>query len=185
MLMEDKCHVVITTIGTDRPGIVEEISAWILEQQGNIEGSRMSLLGGEFATLILVSGEQGLDQRLEQSREAFQQAHGLTVFTRPVAAAPPPPKVPLLRYILRATALDHPGIVHQVAYVLRERTVNIVSAATHNSPAPFTGVPVFSFQMEIDIPSTVAVADLRDELAHLGSRDNIDFTLKPATEVAG
>src|SRR4051794_15954181 len=112
--MNGKEHLIITSLGTDRPGIVEELSGWILENGGNIEDSRMSLLGGEFASLVLVSGEAGFAERLEGSRAAFESDRGQTVFARRVKASPGAPQVSHLRYNLKATALDHPGIVHQV-----------------------------------------------------------------------
>ena len=125
-----RSHVIITSVGADRPGIVADLSGWILRCGGNIEDSRMSQLGGEFASLVLVSGPSDLPGRLGDSRADFEREHGLAVFTRPVAAAPAPPAQPHLRYTLRVTSLDHPGVVHQVADLLRAHGVNIVSATT-------------------------------------------------------
>ncbi|MCK5262904.1 MAG: glycine cleavage system protein R, partial [Gammaproteobacteria bacterium] len=48
--------LVITALGADRPGIVDELSNTLLTHQLNIEDSRMSVLGGEFAILLLVTG---------------------------------------------------------------------------------------------------------------------------------
>lgn len=175
--MQSRSHVVVTTLGTDRPGIVEDISGWLLEHGGNIEDSRMSLLGGEFATLILVSGPADLPEKLEHTRPAFEERHHLTVFTRPVSAAQGERSADRLRYIIRATSLDHPGIVHQVSQLLRQQSVNIVSAETRTAPAPFSGAPVFQFEMEVDVPTSVRINDLRDGLETLGRRDNIDISL--------
>jgi glycine cleavage system transcriptional repressor len=178
--MEKHEYVMVTSAGTDRPGIVEDLSGWILEQGGNIEDSRMMLLGGEFTAMILVSGPAGLADRLEATRGGFAQAHGLTVFTKPVSAAPPPPAAPALRYSLQATSLDHPGIVHTLAQALRCHGVNIVSAATATSPAPFTGAEVFRIDMELDVPADTGLARLREDLAQVGKDHNIDITLTVA-----
>ena len=75
-----KCHAVITSIGTDRPGIVEELSGWILDNGGNIEESRMERLGSEFAALMLVSGPAGLSERLRAGCGDFAGRTGNTVF---------------------------------------------------------------------------------------------------------
>ena len=176
-----RSHVVVTTLGSDRPGIVDELSEWILEYGGNIEESRMAVLGSEFATLILVTGDGDLHGRLEATREEFAGAHGLTVYAKPVSAQAPAPSAPLLRYVLRATSLDHPGVVKRVARLLREQSVNIVSADTHTSSAPFTGAVVFHFQMVIDVPSTVPICHFREQLRDLGRHENIDFMLAPHT----
>ena len=49
-------QLVITALGEDRPGIVDELSNALTTHELNIEDSRMSVLGGEFAILMLVSG---------------------------------------------------------------------------------------------------------------------------------
>ena len=51
-------QLVITALGDDRPGIVDELSKALFKHNLNIEDSRMSVLGGEFAVLLLVSGPQ-------------------------------------------------------------------------------------------------------------------------------
>ena len=44
----------VTAIGRDRPGIVAAISAALLELDGNIEDSQMSILRGHFAVMLIV-----------------------------------------------------------------------------------------------------------------------------------
>ncbi len=178
--LEPRNHVILTSAGADRPGIVADLSGWILEHGGNIEDSRMSQLGGEFATLILVSGGPGLAESLRATAADFGAAHGLTVTCRPVAAAPPSHGRPLLRYTLNATSLDHPGVVHPVADLLRRLGINIVSAATRVTSAPFSGASVFQFTMTVDIPSDVNVGGVRTALADLGNRENMDLALDQA-----
>jgi glycine cleavage system transcriptional repressor len=175
--MEKRSYVVITSIGTDRPGIVADISGWLLELGGNIEDSRMSLLGGEFATLILVSGPDDLLANIESTEGEFEARSGLHVHAKQVSATPSYSGEPMLRYELRTTSLDHPGIVHEVSELLRRHGISIVTANTGTSPAPFTGVPVFHFQMQVDIPNSVPIGKLRQELTELGDRDRIDFVL--------
>jgi len=174
---EEKSYVLLTTVGTDHPGIVEEISKWILDQGGNIEDSRMALLGGEFATLILVSGDSRIFDRIRESRNALQSKHDLIIFTKPVSRYPQLPEKPTLRYYLQATSIDHPGIVYHVARILHRSNVNIVSAQTQKAPAPFSGALAFLLEMEIDIPSDVNINKLRDSLRALGDKENIDFEL--------
>ena len=48
--------IVLSVLGSDRSGVVDSISKVILDCGGNIEESRMTALGKEFAMLMLVSG---------------------------------------------------------------------------------------------------------------------------------
>ncbi|MDK2972734.1 MAG: glycine cleavage system transcriptional repressor [Candidatus Sumerlaeota bacterium] len=171
-------HVLLTTVGADRPGIVEDIAGWVATHGGNIEESRMAQLAGEFATIILVAGEGALAERLDDTRVAFEESARLNVFLRTVSARDIAAAAePQLRYALHATSLDHSGIVHQVAGLLRTHGINVVSAETRRMSAPFSGAPVFVLDMAIDVPSSLPVARLRARLAEFGERENIDVTL--------
>ncbi|HEX9851795.1 MAG TPA: ACT domain-containing protein, partial [Woeseiaceae bacterium] len=48
--------IVLSAVGTDRAGVVNDITRVILDCGGNIEESRMTALGAEFAMLMLISG---------------------------------------------------------------------------------------------------------------------------------
>jgi len=170
-------YVLITAVGGDRPGIVDDLSRLAYDLDLNIEDSRMALLGGEFAALMLVRGGSDCRQRLEDRKQDFERESGLALFIRPAQAPRAIPGQPALPYALSATALDHPGIVFRVTSLLRSHGINIVSAETRTSHAPFTGTPVFTLDMEMDIPAGVSVPRLRDELRGLGERENIDFEL--------
>ena len=43
-------HAILTAIGVDRAGLVDEISRYIFDRGGNIEESRMVNLRGQFAS---------------------------------------------------------------------------------------------------------------------------------------
>ena len=47
--------IVFTLTGSDRVGIVEEVTGVLLGLGGNVETSRMARLGGEFAMLVLLT----------------------------------------------------------------------------------------------------------------------------------
>ena len=54
--MSTERHLVLSALGPDRPGIVAEVTSYVTERGGNIEDSRMAVLGGEFGVMMLVSG---------------------------------------------------------------------------------------------------------------------------------
>src|ERR1700722_11658450 len=51
-----KQHLAVSAIGSDRTGMVHELTRVISECGGNIAESRMAALGSGFAMLLLVSG---------------------------------------------------------------------------------------------------------------------------------
>ena len=56
--------LVLTVIGPDRPGIVEQLSDQVLAVGGNWEESRMTRLAGKFAGLLRVSVDVAHADRL-------------------------------------------------------------------------------------------------------------------------
>jgi glycine cleavage system transcriptional repressor len=53
----------LSAIGRDRPGIVADLAELIYECDCNLEDSSMTLLGSEFAVLLLLTGEEAMSKR--------------------------------------------------------------------------------------------------------------------------
>ena len=47
---------ILSAIGTDRPGLVADLAQLIYDCDANLEDSRMTILGNEFAAILLCSG---------------------------------------------------------------------------------------------------------------------------------
>jgi glycine cleavage system transcriptional repressor len=168
-------HAVLTAIGEDRPGLVEEVSEFILERGGSIEDSRMANLHGQFAIVMLVGGAKEAIERLDADLDLLGQR--ARIHARLIAAAPRVRAAPRLPYRLTGRALDQPGVVHQVANVLRSLNVNIESMETTLAAAPITGAPVFAMDLVIAAPVDTPAAKLREELGHVCDPLNIEWVL--------
>ena len=56
-------RTVLTAIGEDRPGLVEEVSEFVFARGGSIENSRMANMQGQFAIVMVIGGtEQAIDR---------------------------------------------------------------------------------------------------------------------------
>ena len=73
-------NLIISAIGSDRSGIVSEISGIITSHGGNVEESRMSCLGSDFAIIMLVSVDPDWIESLEI---ALQSINELTIISKP------------------------------------------------------------------------------------------------------
>ena len=175
-------YAVLVAVGPDRPGLVDAISQFIFESGGNLEDSRMAVLGGEFAVLVLVSGAEGAVQRVLEGAEAAGRSIGLTMHARPTRSPGEAASTETLPYELSAFALDHPGIVTRVAHYLGEQHINVRAMETRVAPAPVSGQPLFSLHAVIDLPRGSSVRALRRDLDALGDVENIDIELRPLKE---
>ena len=169
--------IVLSAIGTDRTGVVQDISKVVLACGGNIEESRMTTLGAEFATLMLVSGNWHTLDKLERGLEKLGKNDNFTVTIRKTDARPT--KEDRMPYAVDVISLDTPGIVFSLASFFASRKIEIADVATRRYAAAHTGAPMFAVQMAVNIPSSVNLAQLRDEFLELSDRLNLDAILEP------
>ncbi|MGO9309634.1 MAG: glycine cleavage system protein R [Spirochaetia bacterium] len=187
--------VALTAVGTDRVGIVDDIAGAVSAAGCNIEQSKMAVLGGEFAVIMLVSGPAASVDSMARSLPALGEKLGLLVGCRPTRA-------PRARsasggaksasvgagsgagekgrpYLLTAVSLDTPGIVHAVTAVLRSHEINIEDLETETAAAPWTGAPMFRLSAHMVLGPSVSIDGLKQELARLQRELDLDIVLKP------
>lgn len=169
--------IVISAIGNDRTGVVQDITKAILACGGNIEESRMATLGSEFAMLLLVSGHWHTLNRLETSLEKLGDDDALTFSIRKTDVHPP--REDRLPYAVDVVALDQQGIVYHLADFFAQRDIEIADVATRRYSAAHTGAPMFAVQMAVNIPASLNLAHLREEFLELSDRLNLDAILDP------
>jgi glycine cleavage system transcriptional repressor len=169
--------IVLSAIGTDRTGVVQDITKVILACGGNIEESRMTTLGAEFAVLMLVSGNWHTLDKLERELDKLGSGDNLTFAIRKTGERVA--KVDRMPYVVDVISLDQQGIVFGLANFFALHDVEIADVATRSYAAAHTGAPMFAVQMAVNIPSSVHISQLRDEFLEVCDRLNLDAILEP------
>ena len=170
-------QLVICALGDDHPGIVESLSKSILDNDCNIEDSRMSVLGGVFAVIVLVTGNWNNLAKLETTLGTLERDKKMRIITR--RTEPRGPAKPCLPYSVDVVALDHPGIVHHLAAFFSERQINIQELLTNTYSAAHTATPMFSVHITIEVPAQQHIAALREEFLDLCDELNLDGVMEP------
>lgn len=169
-------NLVISALGNDKPGIVNELSKAILDHGGNINESRMMVLGGEFAMMLLVTGNQDSIENINSKLDQIAETLGLTLIAKETHQQESKQK--RLPYQVTVISMDHPGIVHEISDFLSSRNLNIEEIETTTYPAAHTGTPMFSLEMTISIPADSSVRVLRDEFITFCDDLNLDANLE-------
>ncbi len=172
--------LVITVTTEDRPGIVERITEVLLEYGVNLEESRMSRLGGEFAGIMLTSIEENRVDELVAAFDALS-GEGLSVTVKTANEACAMPQGRGIAYEIQLSGVDHEGIVHGVTDFLAQQGANIEDLATDMIHAPLTGTPLFNMRAVVLVPDTLGTIELRDRLNEVGDRLGVDILVKPLT----
>ncbi len=167
--------LVLTAVGPDRPGLVRAVSTLIRQAGANLEDTRMAQLGGEFALLLLITGEETALAQVEAQTNQIESELGLSCFTKRTR-----PKAPqaALAYQLRVSGLDRPGIVAHISNVLAARNINVASLSSRVTHAPLSGTPMFHLEADLQVPTEVALSELRNALRDTCDEENLDFWLE-------
>lgn len=172
-----KTFLVISALGSDRPGLVSSLTKVIAEYGCNIEDSRMSVLGGEFAAMLLVQGKWNALAKVENALPELSKQLGMTVFAKRTGERSTERKS--LPYAVEVVSMDHPGIVSSLAAFLAERDINIEDMVTSSYAAPHTGTPMFSVHITVGIPAELHIAALREEFMDHCDALNLDAVMEP------
>jgi len=170
-------QLVISALGADRPGIVNDLSHAIYQLGCSISDSRMTLLGGEFAMLLLVEGPWNQLAKLEGQIKEMEKKLGMRIVSRQTHSLPT--EGDKLPYSVEVVSLDHPGIVHKLASFFSQRHINIQELNTSTYSAPHTGTQMFSVEMNISVPAQTQITELRDEFMDFCDTMNLDAVLEP------
>jgi glycine cleavage system transcriptional repressor len=169
--------LVVSALGRDQPGIVKALSQAVLDCGCNISDSRMAVLGSEFALIMLLSGTWNAVAKIEDLLPRLQDKLGLVITSRRTEARQAPPNI--IPYAVEVVAMDHPGIVHDIANFFAERGINVEELYTSSYQAPHTGTPMFSLHMTVGIPGDTSIANVRGEFMDFCDSLNLDAMLAP------
>ena len=170
-------YLVISSLGKDRPGIIDAFSRIISELHCNIIDSRMTVLGGEFAMLLMIEGPWNHLAKLEDQIAEMQRTLHLTIISARTEARGEADNI--LPYVVEVVSLDHPGIVHQLARFFSLRNINIEDMNTTSYSAAHTGTQMFSVNISVGIPANIQIAELREEFIEFCDTMNLDAVIEP------
>ena len=165
---------IITFIGDDRPGLVEQLSSVIESNQGNWHESRLSQLGGKFAGLILVSLPAASGEGLERQLKALSTS-GLSVRVTPTVDSNLDHSGKAIT--LRVLGPDRLGIVREISRALADRNINVVEMDSQVDSAAMSGEMLFSARIDAHIPADTDLDDLQDSLEEIANHMTLDIDL--------
>lgn len=175
-----RTNIVLTLTGTDRVGIVDDVTELLLELNGNIETSRMARLGGEFAILMLVSlPSEQLTNLDKLTRTLADQGFKVTTTQTEQTRAEAHPG--WLTYQVDVTGADHEGVLHQIAHHLSQRDISIETLESGMTPAPISGTPLFQLTALVAVPPYLVDAqEWVVTLKNVGQTLNVDIAVSQA-----
>ena len=166
-----KTRMILSAVGSDRPGLTRSLAEAVLAAGGNWLESHLSRLGGRYVGSVLVELDS---ERLAEFETAIHavDASGLSVSLVPAGDAPVAAGE-MLR--IELVGQDRPGIVREVTAVLAELGVNIEDFSTTTENSAWSGDRLFRAAAKLNVPPGTTSDQVRSALEALSGEIMVDF----------
>lgn len=168
--------MVLSVVGSDRPGLTKALAAAVLAAGGNWLESHLSQLGGLYVGSVLVELEAGGVEALRAAVSAVD-AQGLAVRIAPALDTPAKGGEAL---DLDLVGQDRTGIVDQVTAVLSRLEANIETFRTWVSASPHSGAPLFHMEAHVRLPAGLDAGKVQAALQEISAEIMVDISVKAA-----
>jgi glycine cleavage system transcriptional repressor len=177
-------HCAVTIIGKDRTGIVAGATEVLYRLGCNIEDSSCTMLGGEFAMILIVSHEKPFSKtRLQEEFKEFGERMQLSVFVRAMTKGE-------IQHqqtggelcMVSVYGSDQPGIVYRVAKELAELRINITDMNTRLIGT--TEEPVYVMMLEVNLPEELGVDEVSRLLEQLRKELDVEIGIRSINPVS-
>ena len=171
-------HFAVTAVGADRPGIVAAVTRAFVDHGCNLEDSSMTILRGQFAMMLVVDAPPTVGAaELEEALAAPARDLDLVVTVRPATEALSDVRE-AGSWTVSVHGADRPGIVHGVASLLAERSVNIVDLSTRVVGDPDHAL--YTMVLEVALPRGVDPNALGQRLSEVAAGLGVEASLHPS-----
>lgn len=166
-----KSKVILSALGSDRPGLTQSLADAIFAAGGNWLESHLSRLGGKYVGSVLVELDAEALPALERAIAAVD-ADGLHVAIVPADDSPDPAGESLL---VEAVGQDRPGIVREVTTVLAGIGVNIDDFTTNTENGAWSGELLFRARARLTLPQGLSRDAVQAALEDISGEIMVDF----------
>jgi len=170
--------VVISVLGTDRPGIVATVSRILFENSCNIEDVTQTVLQTEFTSIFIASILEGLEpEELLARLQRGVKSLGLHVMVKPLeTTAEPHAPTASEPFVVTTVGPDRLGLVSGITEVMARFGGNITSlrAAFRGGDDPNQNTMIY----EVDVPADTDQKAFRQALRQRATELGLDLSLQ-------
>ncbi len=162
-------QLIVTIIGDDKSGLLENLSGVVTEHKGNWLASSMSVLAGQFAGILQISVD---DEYYRELCEALSLIPGLTISFAEGKEQKIWQKSPSL--IIHDA--DRPGIVKDVSKVLTLHNIEIKEITTHCKYLWQSNDNQFYAKVKFNMPANFDATALSADLSQLSDSLTLELS---------
>ena len=170
-------YMVISILGKNQSGIVHDLSEAASQYGCSIADSRMTVLGNEFAAVLLIEGSWSELAKMETGLTNLEKKYKLSIIIRRTEAREPQPE--LVPYIVQVITLDTPGVLNKITEFFSERNIPIEEVYSNTFFSSHTGAPMATMTMTVLINATSSITELREAFILYTEEHNLDAVFEP------
>ena len=162
------CDLIMTVLGADRQGLVNQLAETVADHGGNWLESRMARLAGQFAGIARI---QCPEDKVDDLVAALKEAGVNIQVARETSADSP------TRRMVRIEVMgnDRPGIVRELTTAISQAGGNVEELSTGLESAPMSGHPMFRAQGIVAISPEDSLDKLQEAIEQLGEDLTVDL----------
>ena len=170
-------HLVITAVGTDRPGICNEIVRLVTQSELNIVDSRIALFGKEFTLIMLVSGSPSALSRIETRLPLLGQEHDLITMMKRTTPHESLDNSYLVEVFIESE--DKPGLTEKFTNFFANQNIGMesLSAQTINKEKVSSTTDQFHIAITAKVDGEYNLMQLQEEFGQLCDTLNVQGSL--------
>ena len=164
-------YLVLTAIGDDKPGLVEQLAQVISSNSGNWLESSMGKLAGKFAGILRVSVPDDHVEKLISDLESLSGSLKLVI----ERVSDEEPGDASQSLTLNLVGNDRPGIIREISAALATQRVNVEELHTECTIAPMSGETLFNAEATLQVPADLNLDELQNELEQIADDLIVDI----------
>ncbi|QYJ73717.1 MULTISPECIES: glycine cleavage system protein R [Shewanella] len=168
-------YLVVTAMGSDRPGIVSKLARLASDCDCDIVDSRMALFGNEFTLIMMVSGSWAAITKIEAALPPLSvEMELLTVMKRTSRHTP---QNYVSRIEVEFHGKDQRGTMKRITQFLADRSLDL-AAVRSNAEETEAGDSIQHVFLAINIPEKVELDKLEKSIHELASDMSLACQIK-------
>ena len=175
-MVENRNYFAVFVLGTDSTGIVADITKALFELGANINDSSHTIIGNQFAMLLLISTTPNFTpEKIQTFFEEVKTKRNLTIHIHKLCDNDIQRKAtdPGQLCVIHLYGADKPGIVYQVTDLLSKSKVNITDLSTRRFGSE--AKPIYIMYLEAEVPNNVDTRKLGSELNKLAEKLSVEI----------
>lgn len=169
--------LVMTALGKNGSANLDQLVRAVKDCGCNITESRLSVLGGEMAVFMQLSGPWDAIVKIENTLSRLGKELDIKITSARTNNSNINDN--MMPYAIDVVALDHTGIVYDIVKFIHENKICIQDMHTNTYKVSNSGTTMFSMHMVINIPAYTSISSIRGDFMDFCDQLNLDAVMEP------